>query len=461
MAFAMEALPPGPKLMPVVSTWRWLTKPIEFLDEQRSRYGDVFTMRLANFPPLVVFTAPDAIRDIFADDGRVMHAGKANAPLKPFLGDNSVLMLDGKEHMRQRKLLLPPFHGERMHAYGRAMIDLTNAAVDRWRVNRPFAIHGDLQSITMQVIVRTVFGVDEGPRFDEFAREVTELTNVAAFPGLLLPMLQRDLGPLSPWGKFQRKAAVLDASLRSQIRERRRLGTKGRADVLSMLLDAKDEQGEGMTEDELRDELVTLLVAGHETTATALSWAFRWLLDHAESLRKLQDEARAAAREGGLTPDRIAKLEYTDAVVREALRLLPVIPFVGRILQEPATVGGIDLPKGVVAVASIYLAHRRASTYPDPKRFRPERFLERKFTPYEFLPFGGGIRRCIGMAFAMYEMKMVLATVLARADLERGAGFSPRIVRRGITLTPAGGMPVVARRLREAASSGVTQAVAS
>jgi cytochrome P450 len=420
--------------------FRWMRDPQKFLEDQQRLFGDVFTMRLPGAPTFFVFSNPEAVKQVFADDGSNMHAGEANVPLKPFLGEHSVLMLDGAEHMRQRKLLLPPFHGERMQAYGQTMLDLANASLDRWPIGRPFAVHGELQGITLRVIVRTVFGVDAGARFEDFCDKLARLTEVAAWPYLIIPALQRDLGPLSPWGRFQRQAAVVEKALMSEIRERRQKGTAGRSDVLSLLLDARDEAGAPMTDEELRDELVTLLVAGHETTATSLAWTLRYVLDRRDVLAKLTTELDA----GPLTPERIAKLEYLDAVARETLRLQPVIPLVGRVLQRATTVGGIDLPAGAAVVCAIYLAHRRPEAYPDPTRFLPERFLRRKMTPNEFFPFGGGIRRCIGMAFALYEMKMVLAAVLSRARLRIARGEHVRPVRRSITMTPSRGLRVVA-----------------
>jgi cytochrome P450 len=439
------ALPPGPENR-FVTVWRWLREPFDFLDEQRSRFGDAFTMRLPGLPPLVVFANPEAVKQIFTDDGETMLAGKFNLSLRAFLGEHSVLMLDGKEHLRVRRVLLPPFHGERMQAYGRAMIDLTEASMRDWPRKKAFALHDRFQAITLRVIVRTVFGVEEGPRFERLCEQLTRLTEIAAWPPLLLPIMQKDLGPLSPWGRFQRKAAEVDEALLAEIRMRRASGTTGRTDVLSLLVDAKDENGVGLSDEELRDELVTLLVAGHETTATSLAWAFRWVLDVPEVRTRLEAELTEATREGRgapLTPERIAKLEYLDAVVRETLRLQPVVPVVGRVLEKPITIGEYDLPAGVAVVCSIYSAQRRASSYPSPRRFDPERFFRVKPSPYEFFPFGGGIRRCIGMAFALYEMKMVIAAVLARTNLRLAKGKPIRVVRRSITLTPSEGMRVI------------------
>jgi cytochrome P450 len=298
----------------------------------------------------------------------------------------------------------------------------------------------------MRVILRTVFGFREGPKRAKFEQMLKELLDLASWPPLLLPVMQKDLGPWSPWGKWIRKKRAADVHLFAELAERRAQGDTGRNDVLSLLLAARDEQGNPMTDEELRDELTTLLVAGHETTATAIAWALRWILASPDVEARLRAEIRDA---GELVPETIAKLEYLDAVIRESMRLSPVIPIVGRILKRPATIGGWDLPAGVGVLCSIYLAHRRADTYPRPWLFDPERFLKKKFTPYEIFPFGGGIRRCIGMSFAMYEMKMVLATVLSRAELALAPKRPIVAVRRSITLAPSEGLPLVVRSLRK------------
>ena len=386
------------------------------------------------------------VKDVFAlgpDEG---HAGKANIVLKPFLGEHSLLLLDGAEHLRQRKMILPAFHGERMHAYGRAMLDLAHDSIDRFPLGRRFAVHERMQAVTLQIIIRTVFGLAAGPRFGELARALKTALDVGAWPILLFSFMQKDIGRFSPWGRYVRHAGRASEILRAEIQRGRAEGTAGRSDVLAMMLDARDDGGQPLSEDEVHDELVTLLVAGHETTATALAWSLRWILPDRALTQRLRGEIETA----GGDPTRIGKLELLDATVREALRLQPVIPIVGRVLQEPMTFGRLALPAGVVVAPSIYLVHRRPSLYPEPTRFRPERFLTFKPAPWEWLPFGGGLRRCIGAAFATYEMKMVLAAVLSRVDM-RLATERVRVVRRGITMTPSDGLPVTvtAKRARE------------
>lgn len=381
--------------------------------------------------------------------GDLAHAGEANAVLHPFLGRHSLLLLDGPEHLRQRKMMLPAFHGERMQAYGRAMMDLTHHAVDAWPLGRAFPVHRSMQSIALQVILRAVFGVESGPGQARLAGALARGLEVAGNPILLLPAIQRDLGPLSPWGRYLRVAAKATALLRDEIRRGKAEGTAGRNDVLAMLLEARDETDRPLSEDEIHDEMMTLLVAGHETTATALAWALRWILPDRALLGRLRDEIASADGQ----PARIAKLELLDGTVKEALRLQPVLPLVGRVLQAPARVAGIDLPKGAAVAASIYNIHRRPSLYPEPERFWPDRFAKFKPAPWEWIPFGGGLRRCIGASFATYEMKMVLASLLPRVDA-RLAVRKVGPVRRAVTLTPSRGLPIVvtAKRPREPAN---------
>jgi cytochrome P450 len=441
------SLPPDTGRFAQLQVLRWIRNPYKMLDECHARFGDSFTLRVPGLPnPIVIVANPDAVKDVFALGPDVGHAGKANRFLKPFLGEHSLLLLDGAEHLRQRKMMLPAFHGERMHAYGRTMLEMAHAGIDRLPVRRRFAMHRPLQSITLQIIIRTVFGLEEGPRFGALADALTRALDIGAWPGFLFTFMQRDLGRFSPWGRYRRFAGHASDILRAEIRRGRKDGTAGRADVLAMMLDARDEGGEPLSEDEVHDELVTLLIAGHETTATSIAWALRWVIPDSGLVRRLRDEIASA----GGDPLRIAKLELLDGTVKEALRLQPVIPQVGRVLQEPASFGGLDLPAGVVVAPSIYLVHRRPSLYPEPARFRPERFATFKPTPWEWLPFGGGLRRCIGAAFAIYEMKMVLAAMLPRVDM-RLATNRVRLVRRGITLTPSEGLPVVvtAKRAQE------------
>ncbi|MEK6606918.1 MAG: cytochrome P450 [Myxococcota bacterium] len=446
------SLPPGPGMPPFVQVLHWVYRPVELLRDSARRFGDAFTIRWPRYPPLVFVSHPDAIRDAFTGDPATFHAGPANVILRPILGDRSLLLLDGERHARERRLMMPPFHGERMHAYGAAMRAIADASIDAWPTGRPFALHERTQAITLDVILRTVFGVDEGAAFARLRGLIQTLLE-GSVARLMLLLVDRDggargsrilrlLGPLSPWEKLARLLGEIDRILFAEI-ARRRAGDASREDVLSMLVAARDEHGAPMTDADLRDEMMTLLLAGHETTATTLTWIVHRLLENPDVLARLRDELPE-----GRDP---ATCEYLDAVVREAMRLTPIIPIVGRKLLAPARIGALALPAGVVVAPCIYLAHRRADAWPDPERFDPARFLGKKVSPYSFLPFGGGARRCLGMAFAMFEMKLVVAQIVRRAALRHAPGYRGRLVRRGITFALEGGLRLVADRIERAA----------
>jgi cytochrome P450 len=322
------------------------------------------------------------------------------------------------------------------------MRDIAAAAVARWPLGRPFAVHPEMQGITLDVILRTVFGLDEGPAKRELRAALLDLLTIGSNGQTLLAAQQSNGTRAGAVARFFAARERVDRLLYAEIAARRRTDVTGRADILSLLVQATYEDGAPLDDRALRDELMTMLLAGHETTATALAWAVGHVLGDASVRRRLATEL-APAGAPPMDTQRVAKLEYLDAVCRETLRLTPIIPLVGRRLTRPMTIGGVPLPAGVVAAPCIYLAHRRPERWPEPARFRPERYLESKPTPYEFLPFGGGVRRCLGMAFALLEMKIVLAEVLSRVELRAAPGYQVRVVRRSVTLAPSEGMPVV------------------
>jgi cytochrome P450 len=323
------------------------------------------------------------------------------------------------------------------------MREVTDRAIDAWPRDRAFSFQAEMQRLTLDVILRTVFGFDEGDRYRELRERLRTLVNVAANPLWLVPWLRFDLGPLTPWTKLVRTRVQVERILFDEFARRRAADRSARTDVLSMLLDARYEDGRSMTDAELRDEMITLLLAGHETTATALAWALYHVLRTPGVLARIRGELASVVGDAELRAEHVAHLEYLDAVVKEALRINPVLDDVGRRVKQPIEIGGWRLPAGVVAAPQIYLVHHREDVWPDPYRFDPDRFLGRRASPYEFLPFGGGARRCIGMAFAIYEMKVVLARVFARTELRLASGGRVRAVRRAITLAPSGGLRVV------------------
>ncbi|HND10807.1 MAG TPA: cytochrome P450 [Pseudomonadota bacterium] len=433
-----------PRTLPlpmVLQSFLWIRYPVQVMNYCRKEFGPTFMVRLPRFQ-MVMLTEPDAIRTMFASKGDDLHAGKVNTILRAIVGSSSVLLLDGAEHMRHRKLLLPSFHGERMRFYGETMADIARQSIATWPDHDVFALHEKTQDITLQIILRTVFGVDEGTQMHKLAAQLTRLLRLGENP-LFLPVmvaLAQDptLEKRMPWKWILRDRDETDALLFKQIAARRAEPESERSDVLAMLLKARDEKGQGLSDQELRDELITALVAGHETTATGLAWAFERILLHKPVYDRLKQEVRDA---GGVhaTPEKLAALPYLDATIKEVLRLRPVIPFVGRVLQQPMQLGGYDLPQGTAVAACIYLAQRNPDVYPDPDAFLPERFLNGQPDPASWLPFGGGIRRCIGAAFALYEMKIVMGTILAHTELALENDQPADIKRRAITFWPAGG----------------------
>ncbi|HEU4979442.1 MAG TPA: cytochrome P450 [Solirubrobacteraceae bacterium] len=420
------SLPPGPRQPRGAQVLQWIARPVPFAKRCRERFGDMFTVDI-DLEPFVFLAHPDAVRQVFTGGPELMHAGEANDLLRPIVGSHSILLLDEREHMRQRKLMLPPFHGERMQRYRELMVAATERAMERWPAREAFALRPSTQAITLDVIMQAVFGVDA---HGEYAELRSRLERMLAWAGQMRGILVSVvLGPENRVvvGQRRRMLEPVDRALYGLIARRREAEDLAeRDDILSMLLLARDESGEGLSDAELRDELMTLLLAGHETTATSLAWAFERLVRDPAMLDRLAGEARAG--EGA----------YAEAVVKETLRLRPVLPVVARKMTRAAEIGGRMLPAGTMVMPCIILVHRREDVYPEPERFRPERFLETPAGTYTWIPFGGGVRRCLGAAFAQMEMQVVLQTIVAQVRLE-AAGGEERISRRGITLVPKRG----------------------
>ncbi len=437
------ALPPGPGFF---ATFNFVRNPFAFLDDCARRYGDWFTLRVPGVAPFVFTSDPAAVREIFQSDPAIFHAGKANRPLGAFMGERSLLFLDGPAHLHDRRLILPAFHGERMKSYTATMRSIADAAIDRWPIERQFAIHLAMRSITFDVIMGTVFGLGNSPLAARIRDTVTKLFALyASTAGTLfaVPAMRTDLGRWSPWGRAVRLHREFSSLLFEEFRSRRQEDAPERDDVLSMLLRACDENGLPLDDEALRDEMLTLLLAGHETTAASLSWVINRLLANREIAERARDEVRSVAG-GEIEAEQISKLRYLEAVINETMRLDPVIPNAGRELQAAVSIAGRELPAGVVVAPCIYLAHRRPDLWTDPLKFNPDRFLTGRIDPYAFFPFGGGTRRCIGAAFATYQMKIVLARILARVELKPAEGYTARLERRGIAFVPSQGLPAVA-----------------
>jgi cytochrome P450 family 110 len=450
-------VPNGPKSPVLLQRLRWITNPMPYMEACAKRYGDIFSLKLQNnFSPLVVVSNPQALQQILTSDTKEFEApGDLNKVFEPLLGKHSLITISGAEHQRQRQLLMPPFHGERMRNYSQVIIDITEKIISQYQIGQIFNIRSATQAITLRVIMQAVFGLDEGPRAEKLQHILSELlesgSSVLRVALLYFPALQRDFGPINFWGKRMRRQQEADKLIYEEIQERRAQVDSSRTDILSLLMAAKDEAGKPMTDEELRDELMTLLVAGHETTATAIAWALYWVHKLPSVREKLLEELDGLG--DNPDPNTIFKLPYLNAVCSETLRIYPVAMMTfPRMVRTPVTLGGYELEPGTPVIGSIYLTHHREDIYPEPKQFKPERFLERQFSPYEYLPFGGGARRCIGLAFAQLEMKLALAKILSSVELELVDNNEVRPKRRGLVTGPDRPIQMVIKSQRQVKS---------
>ncbi|MDJ0693207.1 cytochrome P450 [Mastigocoleus sp. MO_188.B34] len=454
-----NSLPDGPDMPKLLRRFKFVFQPIKYVEDFAKVYGDIFAIRgFYNDTAVIYISHPEALEQLFTTNPKNLRS--ASRILRFLLGDRSIILLDGEEHRRQRQLLAPPFHGERMRAYGETIRDVVEQVSNQWEMGKPFKIRGSMQEIALQVILRVVFGLDEGKRSQKLAELLNSVLESIGSPllsaGLFFSFLQKEFGGLSPWGQMKRKLRQIDELIYELIQERRVESNQNRQDILSLMMSACDEDGQPMSDQDLHDELMTLLIAGHETTASALSWAFYWI-DYLPDVReKLLKEL--AEQGDNLDPSIISNLPYLTAVCQETLRIHPIVMSgVLRFVTSPVEIMGYQLPVGTGIIPSIYLAHHREEVYPEPKKFKPERFLERQFSPYEFLPFGGGNRRCIGMAFALYEMKIAIATILSHYIVSRRDSRPVTPVRRGFTSAAPAGMKMVATPVSKSAKILVTK----
>ena len=437
-------LPPGPRAPRTIQSMGWWNRPLAYLERCRARYGTPFTMRLLGTPPMVAITDPDEIKQTFTAPPDVLHPGEGARLLEPVVGTHSVILLDEAAHMEQRKLMLPAFHGEKMEALSGLVDAVVAEETERWPRDRGEPLHGRLQALTLEVILRAVFGLDRGERLDALRAKLAELLAFGASPLSLMPPLRL---PFGPWATFERLREQTNVLLFDLIEERRREHGE-RDDVLAMLLEARHEDGSPMTDDELRDELMTLLVAGHETTASGLAWAFERLAREDAVRERLVSEL-----------DRDGDDAYLAATVQETLRRRPVIPNAApRLTKQEIEIGDYRYPIGVVLSPNAYLVHHDPAIYPDPYAFRPERFLDEPPGTYTWIPFGGGRRRCLGASFAILEMKAVLRAVLTRYEIAPGADGAETIQRRSITISPGDGARTVLRQRVSAPAATVSSA---
>lgn len=426
-----------------IQTIESILKPLEFLERCAKTYGELFFTNSIGAQEILVVSHPQDLQELFNPKNNILAApGAANEIFKPLLGENSLIVQDGERHQKQRKLMMPPFHGEQMLNYGQEICEITQQVTQHLKRDETFIIRHLSEDITMRIILKVVFGINEGLRFEKLKQLMTTwlglTSSLLSASALLLPPLQKDLGAWSPWGKFIRLRQQIDDLLMAEILERRQQVQSNRFNILSLLMQAQYEDGEAMSDAELRDNLLTLLNAGHETTATAIAWALYWIHQQPEVYEKVLHELQ-----GLNTPDplKIAQLPYLTAVCQETLRIYPVVlSTFPRITLRSVNLRGYHVNSGTYVSPCIYLTHRREDLYPQPDKFQPERFINRKYSSYEFWPFGGGSRQCLGQVFAMFEMKLVLATILLnhRLKLEEKAPVTP--ARRGFLLGPKGGI---------------------
>ena len=429
------------KTPPLLQTLQLIANPTKFLEKNAAQYGDTFSVRVfgLNSPPVVFFSQPQAIKEIFALPLEQFEFKKTTQVFKPLMGEQSLILQEGTRHQRQRQLMLPPFHGDRMKAYGKTICQITTDAIAQWTTGESIAINQVLPDITLSIILQVVFGINPGERYEQLKTMLGKLLEDITTPWysslFFFPPLQQDLGAWSPWGHYIRRLQQIDNLIYSEISQRRVEYDSSRTDILTMLMSARDENGQQMSDIELRDQLVSLLLLGYETTAAALAWAFYLIHSHPQVLEQLRIEIDRLG--DNPQPEDFATLPYLSAVCQESLRIYPIaLICTPRMVKETVQVTGYNFSTGTIIVPCIYLAHRRAETYPQPEKFQPERFMNHKFSPFEYLPFGGGSRGCIGAAFSMYEMKLVLGTVMSHFELALANNRPVYPVRRGITIVP-------------------------
>jgi cytochrome P450 family 110 len=432
----VPTLPPGPRAPAAWQIWRWVHDCMPYLDRCRATYGDPFTLRWPGMGPVVFVGRPEGVKTVYGAPTDVLSTGPAYDYFKPVLGEHSLLVLDGAKHRRERRLMTPAFHGERMLNWAGTIERMVHESTAHWQPGQTVVVRPTMAAMALEIILEAAFGDGLTDRKDAVAI-VTDYTSRVTGALFFFPLLQRDLGPIGPGRGFQRAKRATEQLLGDQIRKRRAEGTAGRSDVLSALIDARDDEGIGLTDAEAVDEVRTLIAAGHETGATALAWALHWVQSHPHVEQRLREELNSFT---GSAAD-LAQLPYLSAVCDETLRICPPTPNASRMVEKPIEICGYEIPPGTRIAVCAYLSHSDPETFPEPARFDPDRFLEHQFARHEFHPFGGGSRRCIGASFAVFQMRIALGSLL-RCFRFGGVAREIAARRHHVTLTPAGGRPL-------------------
>ncbi|AOY80188.2 cytochrome P450 [Moorena producens JHB] len=437
----MMKFPDGPKTPALLQSINLIVNPLNYLEDCAKRYGDIFTIRFLNYPPTVLVSHPQAMKEIFTASSQTFNTGEAMKELPTaFTGENALPLLDGDLHKHRKRMLMPAFHGERLRAYSELIYDLTKQEIEQWTKGEPFHVQASMQDISLKFIIRAIFGVNDEDRFQQFKKTLISLLNLLSDPWtsivLYFRALQQDWGSWSLWGRFVRLRQQVDDIIYAEIKRRRDDPALLGEDILSLMMSARNEQGELINDVELRDDLMILLLGGHETTSMSMTWALYWIHHFPQVYETLMAELDTL--DDYQDSSAIMKLPYLDAVCHETLRIYPpTILGAYRIAQKPVEIMSHKFEAGTFILPCIYLTHRQEDLYPEPNHFRPERFLERQFSAYEFVAFGGGSRRCIGYALSLFEMKLILATILTNLKLALPDNRVIKPVRSAFTVAPS------------------------
>ncbi len=449
-------LPKGPVKNKLFQMLQFIRQPKKLLDDCRKTYGKTFLLRLLGQPHELVFISdPQDLKQVLTAKSEQLGAGELSSKMiEPIFGNSSLLVLGGEKHLSRRKLILPCFHGERMKVYGELMKRITERAVSKWKSDEIFSFMSQARNITFDIVLTAIFGMnEENPRYKTLQKSLEQLLDHMKKPFstmiLSVPFLQINLGPLTPWAKMMKLRRAVDICLFEEIETRKKMDLNSLVDILSLLLKARDDDGNSMTAQEIRDEMITLLITGHDSSSVAITWTLYEILSNDNVLKKIKEEFSEVISEKNDWVAHLDKLVYLDAVIKESLRIMPLVPFVARVTREENyQLGEYTVPKGTVIMSSFYLTHHDAEFWPDPNKFLPERFFDTTEAPYTYLPFGAGTRRCVGPAFAQYEMKIVIMQILLQAELALKENYVPKFKRNGVVIAPSEGLPVILKKNR-------------